>query len=161
MKWFFSCLSALKILPLMHFYHKICSDGIRIICVSRIRVRKLLICCVSSALSCVAWCWGELNVYDVILIFNLKFILRKIIDSYFFFISISVFVLFLSSDGRYYETVKANFERADRVTVVRTTTCCRVSPYHLLRNYNELIFNWSRVGAQIVFSSLSSQHIFL
>ncbi|XP_067617648.1 F-box/LRR-repeat protein 20 isoform X2 [Eurosta solidaginis] len=45
------------------------------------------------------------------------------------------------SDGRYYETVKANFERADRVTVVRTTTCCRVSPYHLLRNYNELIFN--------------------
>ncbi|XP_054726235.1 F-box/LRR-repeat protein fbxl-1 isoform X1 [Anastrepha obliqua] len=44
-------------------------------------------------------------------------------------------------DGRYYETVKANFERADRVTVVRTTTCCRVSPYHLLRNYNELIFN--------------------
>lgn len=45
------------------------------------------------------------------------------------------------SDGRYYETVKANFERADRVTVVRTTTCCRVSPYHLLQNYNELIFN--------------------
>lgn len=45
------------------------------------------------------------------------------------------------SDGRYFETVKANFERADRVTVVRTTTCCRVSPYHLLRNYNELIFN--------------------
>uniref|UniRef100_A0A1A9WPN2 F-box domain-containing protein n=1 Tax=Glossina brevipalpis TaxID=37001 RepID=A0A1A9WPN2_9MUSC len=45
------------------------------------------------------------------------------------------------SDGRYYETVKANFERADRVTVVRTTTCCRVSPYHLLSNYNDLIFN--------------------
>ncbi|XP_017849351.1 F-box/LRR-repeat protein fbxl-1 isoform X1 [Drosophila busckii] len=45
------------------------------------------------------------------------------------------------SDGRYYETVKANFERADRSTVVRTTTCCRVSPYHLLRNYNDLIFN--------------------
>ncbi|EDW81140.1 F-box/LRR-repeat protein 2 isoform X2 [Drosophila tropicalis] len=45
------------------------------------------------------------------------------------------------SDGRYYETVKANFERADRITVVRTTTCCRVSPYHLLRNYNDLIFN--------------------
>lgn len=45
------------------------------------------------------------------------------------------------SDGRYYETVKANFERADRITVVRTTTCCRVSPYHLLSNYNELVFN--------------------
>jgi len=50
-------------------------------------------------------------------------------------------ILFFSSDGRYYETVKANFERADRITVVRTTTCCRVSPYHLLRNYNDLIFN--------------------
>lgn len=45
------------------------------------------------------------------------------------------------SDGRYYETVKANFERADRTTVVRTTTCCRVSPYHLLRNYSDLVFN--------------------
>lgn len=45
------------------------------------------------------------------------------------------------SDGRYYETVKANFERADRTTVVRTTTCCRVSSYHLLRNYGDLVFN--------------------
>lgn len=45
------------------------------------------------------------------------------------------------SDGRYYETVKANFERADRVTTVRTTTCCSVSAYHLLRNYNDLMFN--------------------
>lgn len=45
------------------------------------------------------------------------------------------------SDGRYYETVKANFERADRTTVVRTTTCCRVSAYHLLRNYCDLVFN--------------------
>lgn len=45
------------------------------------------------------------------------------------------------SDGRYYETVKANFERADRTTVVRTTTCCRVSAYHLLRNYSDLVFN--------------------
>lgn len=47
----------------------------------------------------------------------------------------------ISSDGRYYETVKANFERADRLTVVRTTTSCRVSAYHVLSNYNELIFN--------------------
>lgn len=45
------------------------------------------------------------------------------------------------SDGRYYETVKANFERADRTTVVRTTTCCRVSNYHLLKNYSDLVFN--------------------
>jgi hypothetical protein len=44
-------------------------------------------------------------------------------------------------DGRYYETVKANFERADRTTVVRTTTCCRVSAYHLLSNYHDLVFN--------------------
>lgn len=48
---------------------------------------------------------------------------------------------FIFSDGRYYETVKANFERADRLTVVRTTTCCRVSAYHLLKNYGDLVFN--------------------
>lgn len=53
----------------------------------------------------------------------------------------NIFINIYCSDGRYYETVKANFERADRVTVVRTTTCCRVSPYHLLSNYNDLIFN--------------------
>ncbi|PSN37261.1 hypothetical protein C0J52_24793 [Blattella germanica] len=45
------------------------------------------------------------------------------------------------SDGRYYETTKANFERADRMTVVRTTTSCRVSNYYLLTNYKDLIFN--------------------
>lgn len=45
------------------------------------------------------------------------------------------------SDGRYYEIVKANFERADRLTVVRTTTCCRCSNYYLLSNYPDLIFN--------------------
>uniref|UniRef100_A0A2S2NJ03 F-box/LRR-repeat protein 20 n=1 Tax=Schizaphis graminum TaxID=13262 RepID=A0A2S2NJ03_SCHGA len=45
------------------------------------------------------------------------------------------------SDGRYYEIVKANFERADRLTVVRTTTCCSVSNYYLLHNYKDLIFN--------------------
>ncbi|KAJ4432141.1 hypothetical protein ANN_20757 [Periplaneta americana] len=45
------------------------------------------------------------------------------------------------SDGRYYETTKANFERADRLTVVRTTTNCRVSNYYLLSNYKDLIFN--------------------
>ncbi|XP_075236796.1 F-box/LRR-repeat protein FipoQ isoform X2 [Lycorma delicatula] len=45
------------------------------------------------------------------------------------------------SDGRYYEIVKANFERADRMTVVRTITSCRVSIYYLLSNYKDLIFN--------------------
>ncbi|XP_047036290.1 F-box/LRR-repeat protein 2-like isoform X3 [Helicoverpa armigera] len=45
------------------------------------------------------------------------------------------------SDGRYYEIVKANFERADRTTVVRTSTNCRVSNYYLLSNYKDLIFN--------------------
>lgn len=45
------------------------------------------------------------------------------------------------NDGRYYELVKANFERADRMTVVRNTTCCRVSAYYLLQNYNDLVFN--------------------
>lgn len=45
------------------------------------------------------------------------------------------------SDGRYYELVKANFERADRMTVVRNTTCCRVSPYYQIQNYNDLVFN--------------------
>ncbi|KAG7297345.1 hypothetical protein JYU34_019317 [Plutella xylostella] len=45
------------------------------------------------------------------------------------------------SDGRYYEIVKANFERADRTTVVRTSTNCRVSNYYLLSNYRDLVFN--------------------
>ncbi|KAM3957996.1 F-box/LRR-repeat protein FipoQ isoform 2-T2 [Aphomia sociella] len=45
------------------------------------------------------------------------------------------------SDGRYYEIVKANFERADRTTVVRTSTNCRVSNYYLLSNYKDLVFN--------------------
>lgn len=45
------------------------------------------------------------------------------------------------SDGRYYEVVKANFERADRITVVRTTTNCRVSLYYMLTNYKDLVFN--------------------
>lgn len=46
-----------------------------------------------------------------------------------------------SSDGRYYEIVKANFERADRNTVVRTSTSSRVSNYYLLGNYKDLVFN--------------------
>jgi len=45
------------------------------------------------------------------------------------------------SDGKYYETVKANFERADRTTVVRTTTNCRVTNCYLLQSYRDLLFN--------------------
>ncbi|KAK4016767.1 hypothetical protein OUZ56_031734 [Daphnia magna] len=45
------------------------------------------------------------------------------------------------SDGKYYETVKANFERADRTTVVRTTTNCRVSNCYLSSFYQDLLFN--------------------
>lgn len=45
------------------------------------------------------------------------------------------------SDGKYYETVKANFERADRRTVVRTVTNCRVTNCYLLSYYRDLLFN--------------------
>ncbi|KAK2706226.1 F-box/LRR-repeat protein 2-like [Artemia franciscana] len=45
------------------------------------------------------------------------------------------------SDGQYYESVKANFERADRRTVVRTGTNCRVTNSYLLTDYRELMFN--------------------
>nr|CAG4645448.1 EOG090X03ZI [Lynceus sp. MCZ IZ 141354] len=44
-------------------------------------------------------------------------------------------------DGKYYETVKANFERADRSTVVRTTTNCKVTNCYLLTHYKDLLFN--------------------
>ncbi|XP_064080312.1 F-box/LRR-repeat protein 7-like isoform X2 [Macrobrachium nipponense] len=45
------------------------------------------------------------------------------------------------ADGKYYEIVKANFERADRVTVVRTATNCSVSIVYLLTHYRDLINN--------------------
>ncbi|CAG2102601.1 unnamed protein product [Medioppia subpectinata] len=45
------------------------------------------------------------------------------------------------SDGKYFEMVKSNFERADRATVVRSTTNCRVTLVYLLYNYRDLIFN--------------------
>ncbi|XP_042875790.1 F-box/LRR-repeat protein 7-like [Penaeus japonicus] len=44
-------------------------------------------------------------------------------------------------DGKYYEIVKANFERADRTTVVRTSTNCCVSIVYLLTHYRDLVFN--------------------
>ncbi|XP_076469799.1 S-phase kinase-associated protein 2-like isoform X2 [Babylonia areolata] len=45
------------------------------------------------------------------------------------------------SDGEYYELVKSNFERADRLKVVRTTTNYTTSIVSLLLNFNDLLFN--------------------
>lgn len=49
---------------------------------------------------------------------------------------------FTLSDGEYYEMVKSNFERADRVKVVRTTTNYATSIVSLLSCYQDLLFNW-------------------
>ena len=48
---------------------------------------------------------------------------------------------FTLSDGEYYEMVKSNFERADRMKVVRTTTNYQTSLVSLLHCYNDLLFN--------------------
>ncbi|XGW01952.1 hypothetical protein V3C99_014213 [Haemonchus contortus] len=45
------------------------------------------------------------------------------------------------SDGQYYELVRSNFERADRMSVVRTTEMCRTGLLHCSRFYNQLLFN--------------------
>jgi hypothetical protein len=45
------------------------------------------------------------------------------------------------SDGEYYEMVKSNFERANRVTTVRTTTTHTTSLVSLLTGYKDLLFN--------------------
>jgi len=45
------------------------------------------------------------------------------------------------SDGEYYEMVKSNFERADRATVVRTTTNYTTSLVGLLSAFKDLLFN--------------------
>lgn len=44
------------------------------------------------------------------------------------------------SDGKYFELVKSNFERADRRTVVRSSINCRVTLVYLLTQYKDLIF---------------------
>lgn len=44
------------------------------------------------------------------------------------------------SDGKYFEMVKSNFERADRKTVVRSSINCRVTLAYLLMHYKNLIF---------------------
>ncbi|KAK3096130.1 hypothetical protein FSP39_023545 [Pinctada imbricata] len=48
---------------------------------------------------------------------------------------------FTLSDGEYYEMVKSNFERADRLRVVRTTTNYNTSIVSLLAYYKDLLFN--------------------
>ncbi|CAF4220483.1 unnamed protein product, partial [Adineta steineri] len=48
---------------------------------------------------------------------------------------------FVLSDGPYYEGTKANFERAERSSVVRTTTMYQTSIISTLSFYNELRFN--------------------
>jgi len=45
------------------------------------------------------------------------------------------------ADGEYYEMVKSNFERADRMTVVRTCTNYTTSIVSLLTCYKDLMFN--------------------
>ncbi|CAP30142.2 Protein CBG10845 [Caenorhabditis briggsae] len=45
------------------------------------------------------------------------------------------------SDGQYYELVRSNFERADRMSVVRTTEMCRTGLLHCSRYFNQLLFN--------------------
>jgi len=44
------------------------------------------------------------------------------------------------SEGKYFEMVKSNFERADRKTVVRSSINCRVTLVYLLMHYRNLIF---------------------
>lgn len=44
------------------------------------------------------------------------------------------------SDGRLYEIMRGNFERADRRSVIRTTINCRVTLHYLLTHYEELLF---------------------
>ena len=50
---------------------------------------------------------------------------------------------FTLSDGEYYEMVKSNFERSDRMTVVRTTTNYTTNLVGLLTHYKDLLFNWN------------------
>ena len=43
-------------------------------------------------------------------------------------------------DGKLYEIMKGNFERADRRSVIRTTVNSRVTLHYLLTNHDELMF---------------------
>ena len=43
-------------------------------------------------------------------------------------------------DGKLYEIMRGNFERADRRSVIRTTVNSKVTIHYLLANYEELLF---------------------
>ena len=43
-------------------------------------------------------------------------------------------------DGRLYEIMRGNFERADRRSVIRTSINCRITLHYLLTHYEELLF---------------------
>lgn len=45
------------------------------------------------------------------------------------------------NEGKYFEIVKSNYDRADRGSVVRSTTNCRVTMAYLLQFYKDLIFD--------------------
>uniref|UniRef100_A0A914X6M2 Uncharacterized protein n=1 Tax=Plectus sambesii TaxID=2011161 RepID=A0A914X6M2_9BILA len=45
------------------------------------------------------------------------------------------------SDGQYYELVRSNFERADRMSAVRTTEMCRTGLMEYSHYYSQLLFN--------------------
>eukprot|EP00095_Tigriopus_kingsejongensis_P008392 maker-scaffold9_size846264-snap-gene-3.9 protein:Tk08392 transcript:maker-scaffold9_size846264-snap-gene-3.9-mRNA-1 annotation:"f-box lrr-repeat protein 2-like isoformx1" len=47
---------------------------------------------------------------------------------------------FVLSDGRLYEIMKGNFLRADRRSVIRTSTACHVTLHNLLLHYQEMLF---------------------
>jgi hypothetical protein len=49
-------------------------------------------------------------------------------------------VLQVLCDGKLYEIMRANFERADLGSVVRTTVNSRVTLIYLLHHYQELSF---------------------
>ncbi len=45
------------------------------------------------------------------------------------------------ADGPYYEMVRSNFERADRISVVRTSEMCPTTTVEQLIFYKDLLFN--------------------
>jgi hypothetical protein len=45
------------------------------------------------------------------------------------------------SDGQYYELVRSNFERADRMSVVRTREMCHTGLMHCSKYYSQMLFN--------------------
>ena len=52
----------------------------------------------------------------------------------------NTFSLQVLCDSKLYEIIRANFERAELLSVVRTTVNSRVNLYYLLSHYSELTF---------------------